>query len=419
MDSGTLILGIAGICGFYMAWNIGANDVANSMATAVGARAITLRQAVILAGILNVAGAALVGKHVTGTVSKGLVSPEAIGDTRVLMLGMLASMLAAGIWVMLATWKAMPVSTTHSIIGALVGFGLVAAGPDAIDWGLLFEVMASWVISPIAGGLISFTIFHLIIKTIFNSKDPLRSAFFVSPVLIGSTFFIMAAALLMKTEAGTYFLGSSFADGIPGDDITRSLTMSAIIGSIAGLTGMVVMYRVFKRVTGYEGVEFFFRRLQVLTSCYVAFSQGANDVANAIGPLATIFAVHGESEVPAEVQVPLWLLFLGGMGIMVGILTWGYRVMKTVAFKITDITNTRGFSIDFGVATTVLVASKMCLPVSTTHTAVGAVVGVGLAGGLAGVDLGILRRIVISWLITLPVAAGTSAAIFLSIRPFI
>ncbi len=406
MATDLVILGLATCVGFYMAWNIGANDVANSMATAVGAKAITLKQAVIIAGVLNVAGAVLVGKHVTGTVSKGVVDPSAVGDVHTLMLGMLATLLASGIWVTLATWKSMPVSTTHSIIGALVGFGLVSSGPGAIDWNLLTQVVASWVISPVMGGLISFVLFHIIIKTIFNAKDPLRAAYFMSPFLIGSTFFIISAALLLKTEAGEYFVGG---------DIDQALIASAMVAAIAGLTGFAIMRKVFKRVKGYTGVEMFFRRLQILTSCYVAFSHGANDVANAIGPLATIFEVNGRETIPSEVSVPMYLLFLGGIGIMVGIMTWGYRVIKTVAFKITDLTNTRGFSVDFGVATTVLMASKMGLPVSTTHTAIGAVVGVGLAGGLAGVDLRVLRKIVVSWVITLPVAAGASAGIFLGL----
>jgi len=407
MASDIVILGLAGIIGFYMAWNIGANDVANSMATAVGAKAITLKQAVIIAGVLNIAGAILVGKHVTGTVSKGVVDPSAVGDVHTLMLGMLATLLASGIWVTIATWRSMPVSTTHSIIGALVGFGLVASGPGAIDWSLLTQVVASWIISPVIGGLISFTIFHIIIKTIFNSKDPLRSAYFMSPFLIGSTFFIITAALLLKTEAGEYFVGGS---------VDQALIASVGVALVAGLVGFALMSRIFRKVSGYPGVEMFFRRLQILTSCFVAFSHGANDVANAIGPLATIFEVQGRSEIPAEVSVPLYLLLLGGIGIMVGIMTWGYRVIKTIAFRITDLTNTRGFSVDFGVATTVLMASKMGLPVSTTHTAIGAVVGVGLAGGLAGVDLRVLRKIVVSWVITLPVAAGTSAVLFLGMR---
>lgn len=410
MEISVVILGMAGVVGFYMAWNIGANDVANSMATAVGARAITLKQAIVIAGVLNVLGAILVGKHVTSTVSKGVVSPDAVGDPEILMIGMLATLLAAGFWVTMATWKGMPVSTTHSIIGALVGFGLVSTGTRGIDWKLLTEVVASWVVSPVVGALLSFGVFHIIIKTIFNSKDPLRSAYLMSPLLIGSTFFIISAALLLKTEAGTYLFGGEFGP---------AMMASALVGLIAAVAGLGVMHGLFRRVSGYEGVETFFRRLQILTSCYVAFSHGANDVANAIGPLSTIFAVHGKETIPAEVQIPLWILALGGFGIMVGTMTWGYRVIKTVAFKITDLTNTRGFSVDFGVATTVLMASKLGLPVSTTHTAIGAVVGVGLAGGLAGVDLRILRKIVVSWVITLPVASITSALLFVGMMSFV
>lgn len=410
-DADLIILSIGATIGFYMAWNIGANDVANSMATAVGARAITLKQAILFAGVLNVLGAVMVGGHVTSTISKGVVSPtEFHGNEELLMVGMMATLLSAGIWVTLATWKGMPISTTHSIVGSIIGFGLVSLGINGIHWDVLGKVVASWAVSPILGGILSYLLFSLIVKRIFNTENPVWSAVLVSPFLVGATFFIISASVMMKTPLGASTVGSN---------IVRAIMMSIIIGTIMGGIGFFIIMRKARTVSGYLGVEMIFRKLQILTSCFVAFSHGANDVANAIGPLATLFHVQQGGTVDDSVSVPLYLLILGGFGIMIGIMTWGYRVIKTVAFKITKLTNTRGFSVDFGVATTVLLASKMGMPISTTHTAIGCVVGVGLARGLGGVNLKVIRNIVVSWLITVPIAAITSAGLFVVFRLFI
>jgi PiT family inorganic phosphate transporter len=404
-----VILLIAALAvGFYMAWSIGANDVANSMASAVGAKAISMRQAVIIAGILATCGAVFLGAHVTGTISKGIVDPDAIGDARLVVFGSLAAILAASIWVTLATWKAMPISTTHSIVGAMIGFGLIAGGAGVVSWGKVGQVAASWILSPIFGCILAFFVFKLITKFILGREDPLRSAKKSAPFLIGATFFIIFMSLLLKTRLGEMV--------IHGPELPSAILISSIIAACSGITGYIIVRRVEQRSgEGYEEVEEIFRKLQIMTSCYVALAHGANDVANAIGPVATASVVATQGSIPQEVSIPMYLLILGGVGIAVGIMTWGYRVIRTLGSKITKLTNTRGFSVDFGAATTVLIASKLGMPISTTHTVVGAIIGVGLARGLEAVDLRIIKKIVLSWVITVPIAALTAALIYLGL----
>jgi PiT family inorganic phosphate transporter len=389
-----------------MAWSIGSNDVANSMATAVGAKAITFKQAVIIAGILNFVGAVFVGPHVTETVRKGIVDVEGI-DGNVLLLGFIASLLAAAIWVTLSTWKEMPISTTHSIIGALMGFGIIAGGMSAVNWGKVSSVAASWVLSPIAGCILAFIVFKIIVRTIFAKERPVKSAKVVGPIIIGITALLISSSLLMKTPLGKSLEVSD----------SEALLLSGIISIFVAIIGIILLRKIEDTKTeDYFTVEGIFRKLQIITSCYVAFSHGANDVANAIGPVAGIIPLASTGEMNPAAPVPTWLLALGGIGIGVGCMTWGRRVMRTVGGRITSLTNTRGFSVDFGAATTVLIASKLGLPISTSHTVVGAVIGVGLARGLEAVDLGIIKKIVVSWLLTLPIAAGTSITIFLCLR---
>lgn len=406
MDSITflLIAGGAGAIGFYMAWSIGANDVANSMATAVGAKAITFKQAVLIAGILNFVGAVFVGPHVAETIKGGIVKSDMIVDPHVLLLGFIASLLAAAFWVTLSTWKEMPISTTHSIIGALIGFGIIAGGFSSINWGKLGQVAASWIISPIAGCIIAFFVFKVIVKLIFAKEEPVKSAKIVGPLIIGVTAFLIASSLLLKTELSK-ILGVS--------ELSHVILISTSISTVVIILGIFLLRNVeAKSVEDYATVEGIFRKLQIITSCYVAFSHGANDVANAIAPVAAIVPL-ASGEMSLTAQIPPELLALGGIGIAVGCLTWGKRVMKTVGGRITTLTNTRGFSVDFGAATTVLIASKLGLPISTSHTVVGAVIGVGLARGLEAIDLSIIKKIIVSWLLTVPVAAATSAAIFI------
>lgn len=406
MDSITflLIAGGTGAIGFYMAWSIGANDVANSMATAVGAKAITFKQAVLIAGILNFVGAVFVGPHVAETIKGGIVKSDMIVDPHVLLLGFIASLLAAAFWVTLSTWKEMPISTTHSIIGALIGFGIIAGGFSSINWGKVGQVAASWIISPILGCIIAFFVFKVIVKLIFAKEEPVKSAKIVGPLIIGVTAFLIASSLLLKTELSK-IVGVS--------ELSHVILISTSISMIVIILGIFLLRNIeAKSVEDYATVEGIFRKLQIITSCYVAFSHGANDVANAIAPVAAIIPL-ASGEMSLTAQIPPELLALGGIGIAVGCLTWGKRVMKTVGSRITTLTNTRGFSVDFGAATTVLIASKLGLPISTSHTVVGAVIGVGLARGLEAIDLSIIKKIIVSWLLTVPVAAATSAAIFI------
>ncbi|MEF8880001.1 MAG: inorganic phosphate transporter [Candidatus Thermoplasmatota archaeon] len=403
------IIGGASAIGFYMAWSIGANDVANSMASAVGAKAITFKQAVLIAGVLNFVGAVFVGEHVVETVKAGIVNVGMISSCPdILLFGFVSSLLAAALWVTLSTWFEMPISTTHSVIGALIGFGLIASGITCVNWGKVGFVAASWVLSPVFGCIVAFLVFKIIVKFIFAKDKPVESAKIVGPFIIGVTGFLIMSSLLLKT---------SLSEKIGIANTQQTLLLSAVIGIVVTCI-FIFLFRNIKARSSedYEMVENVFRKLQVGTSCYVAFAHGANDVANAIGPVAAIIPLANQGEFISAAHVPTWLLALGGIGISIGCLTWGRRVMKTVGERITSLTNTRGFSVDFGAATTVLVASKLGLPISTSHTVVGAVIGVGLARGLEAVDLGIIKKIVVSWLLTLPVAAGTSIAIFLCLK---
>jgi PiT family inorganic phosphate transporter len=392
-----------------MAWSIGSNDVANSMATAVGAKAITFKQAVFIAGILNIVGAVFVGSHVSDTVRKGVVDVTGI-ETHLLLLGFIASLLAAAFWVTISTWKSMPISTTHSIIGALMGFGLIAGGLSSVMWDKIVAVVASWILSPVAGCILAFIIFKIIVKTIFAKDNPVDSAKVVGPIIIGFTAFLIVSSLFLKTPLSKNYNISNM----------EGLAIAAVIATVIGIIGIFALRKIkAKMKDDYYTVEGIFRKLQVITSCYVAFAHGANDVANAIGPVAAIIPLAQGESVGSTVDVPYTLLLLGGIGIAIGCWTWGRRVMQTVGKRITSLTNTRGFSVDFGAATTVLVASKLGMPISTSHTVVGAVIGVGLARGLEAVDLSIIKKIIVSWVLTLPIAAGTSIGIFLILRTIV
>jgi len=389
------------IFGFYMAWNIGANDVANSMASAVGAKAITIRQAVFIAGILNVVGATFIGAHVTNTIRKGIVSTDVLTDPHLALIGALSALLAAALWVSFATWRSLPVSTTHSIVGAMIGFGIMAGGFSVINWGKLGAVVASWVISPVFSLVIAYVMFKTIVLFVLSKKDPFGRALKYSPFFIGIALFVVVLSFLFKTP-----LGKKLSIGTPA-----ALVIALVIAGILGYFCKLLLVRYFRnRNTASE--EDIFRKIQIGTSCYVALAQGANDVANAIGPLAVIYFLVKTGGVGAKVPVPIFLLLFGGVGIACGIGMAGHRVMDTIGRKITTLTNTRGFSVDFAAATTVLVASKMGLPVSTTHAAVGGVMGVGLARGLEAVNFRIIFSIMVYWVLTVPASAITSMVIF-------
>ncbi len=408
MGSEYYVLIIGYIFGFYMAWNIGANDVANSMASAVGAKAITIRQAIFIAGILNIVGAVFIGSHVTKTIRKGIVSTDILADPHVALIGALAALLAAALWVSFATWKSLPVSTTHSIVGAMIGFGIMAGGFSVINWGKLAAVVLSWVISPVFAMVIGFLMFKTIVKFILTKDDPFAQALKLAPYFISIALFVVILSFLFKTP-----LGKRLAIGTP-----LALIVAVVLALALGFLAVKILRKYVKR-TDSGGEEEVFRKIQIGTSCYVALAQGANDVANAIGPLAVIYFLVKTGGVGAKVPVPIFLLFFGGIGIACGIGMAGHRVMDTIGRKITTLTNTRGFSVDFAAATTVMVASKMGLPVSTTHAAVGGVMGVGLARGIEAVNFRIIFQIILYWVLTVPAAAITSMVIFKILQLFL
>ncbi|MEW6350131.1 MAG: inorganic phosphate transporter [Thermodesulfobacteriota bacterium] len=402
MQADLYILIISVVAGAYMAWNIGANDVANSMASAVGSKAITMRQALVLATILTFAGATLVGSHVSETIRKGIVYSDTIGNHRVVVLGLLSALISASLWVCLSTYKSLPVSTTHSIVGAMIGFGLVAGGPSAVNWRQVSVIVTSWVLSPLLSALCGFLMFRAIDKMILSRMDTVTGAERTTPVLVALTIYIMTLSLFLDTPLGKKLGLATF----------HACLMSLGVAVTVYLALRVILRALFRRHRPAVAEEIF-RYLQVMTSCYVAFGNGANDVANAMGPLAGVYYVATTGSLAEKAPVPVWMLAFGGMMICVGISTWGYRVIETMGSKITELTCIRGFTVEFSAATMILVASMMGLPVSTTHAAVGAYVGVGLARGLQGLlDLGVLWRILLYWVITVPVAAVTCAVIF-------
>ncbi len=402
MSQEFIILGIGYLFGFYMAWNIGANDVANSMASAVGAKAITIRQAIWIAGVLNIVGAVFLGSHVTDTMRRGIVATEIMSDPHLALLGALSALLSAALWVSFATWKSLPVSTTHAIVGAMIGYGIVAGGFSVIQWGKLGQVVLSWIVSPLFSMVIGFVTFKAIVRFVLSRPDSHLQALRLSPVFIGAAVFVVVLSFLFKTP-----LGSSLALG------TCAALLTALLASaVCGVLGYLLFRRVFDRQSAEGGAEEIFRSIQVGTSCYVALAQGANDVANAIGPLALIYFLVKTGTVGGRVPVPVVLLLFGGVGIACGIGMAGHRVMDTIGEKITTLTNTRGFSVDFAAATTVILASRLGLPVSTTHAAVGGVLGVGMARGMEAVNFRIIVKIVVFWVLTVPAAALTSVAVF-------
>ncbi len=409
MTAEYLILIIGFVFGFYMAWNIGANDVANSMAPAVGAKAITIRQAVLIAGILNIVGAAFIGSHVTNTIRNGIVSTEVMSDPNVVLAGALAAMLAAALWVSFATWRSLPVSTTHSIVGAMIGFGITAGGFSAIKWEKLGAIVLSWIISPVFSLIIGFIMFKVIIKVILSRDAVFKQSIRTSPYFIGITIFVVVLSFVFKTPLGKNLTIST----------SMALIAAFIFAATFGYLGKMLLKKFLsQKEENTSGAEEVFRRIQIGTACYIALAQGANDVANAIGPLAVIYFLVQTGTVGAQVPVPIFLLLFGGVGIALGIGMAGKRVMTTIGTKITTLTNTRGFAVSFSAATTVLIASKLGLPVSTTHAAVGGVMGVGLARGIDAVNFRIIFQIMIYWVLTVPASAITSMIVYKIIRVF-
>ena len=408
MDLSTFLLGFAILVCVYMACNIGANDVANAMGTSVGSKALTFRQAVMVAAVAEFAGAVLVGGHVSDTVRKGMVDPGVFADQPMhLVYGMIAALLAASIWLHIASYLGWPVSTTHSIVGAVVGFGVVAGGLDAVQWPKVGSIVMSWGVSPVMGAGISYLLFRFVSVQILDRRNPLLRAKKLVPYMVFVVFSMLAISMLYK---GLKNLHLDLA-------VSQALIIAGAVGAVAFFVSRILVKKI-KPVAiedthkQYEATEHIFKYLQIVTAFYVAFAHGANDVANAVGPLAAVVAILKEGTVQMEVAMPLWILAMGGICIVIGLLIWGARVMETIGKKITEITPSRGFCSEFGAATVVLICSKMGLPISTTHTLVGSVIGVGLARGLASLNLDIIKKIVISWFATVPFTAVLAMIFF-------
>ncbi|MCI5167441.1 MAG: anion permease [Candidatus Electrothrix sp. GM3_4] len=410
---GTILIILAMIFGLYMTWGVGANDLANAMGTSVGAGAVTVKQAIGIAIIFEFAGAVLAGGNVTNTIRKGIIDPTGIADKpEILVFGMLAALLAAAVWLMIASTKGWPVSTTHSIVGALVGFALVGIGPDAINWSKIGKIVASWVVSPAVGGTISFLLVMSTRKLIFDTENPLKNAKKYAPVYIFLVGFIISLVTLFK---GLKHLNINLT-------AVQSIAAAVFIGLLTALLGWSLVRKVVEdpaadRDFHFASVEKVFTPMMLFTACSMAFAHGSNDVANGIGPLAAVVSiVSSGGEVMQKSEMPFWVLLLGGAGIVTGLVTLGYRVMLTVGTKITELTPSRGFCAELAAASTVVLASRTGLPVSTTHILVGSVLGVGLARGIGALDLRVVFNIIISWLITLPAGALMAMVFFFILK---
>ncbi len=408
MDLNFILLSIAIVSCVYMAGNIGANDVANAMGTSVGSKSLTFKQAVLIAAVAEFAGAFLVGGHVSDTIRKGMLDPGIFQDTPLhLVFGMIAALVAAGIWLNVASYLGWPVSTTHSIVGAVVGFGIIAGGWEALNMVKLGKVVLSWVVSPVMGALVSYILFRMLTRLIFNTRRPLQHTKEILPFLVFLVFVILSQSMVYKGLKNLH-LDLQF---------TQAVMVSLVVGTIAFVVARFLSSTIKEdRAKGLRGqflvTEHIFKYLQMITAFYIAFAHGSNDVANAVGPLAAVVAILNEGTVHMKVEMPTWILGLGGAGIVVGLLVWGAKVMKTVGEKITELTPSRGFCATFGAATVVLICSKMGLPISTTHTLVGSIIGVGLARGLPALNVDIIKTIFISWVATLPFTAVLAMVIY-------
>jgi len=449
-----MVLGV--VFGFYMAWSIGANDVANAMGTSVGSGGLTLKQAVIIAGIMEFLGAVLVGSHVTETVRKGMFDPSQF-EALPLVLGFLSALLAAAVWLQVATYFGWPVSTTHSIVGAIVGIGCLIGGVGSVKWAKITSIVASWVTSPVCGGLIAFILLKIIQRVVIDSKYPLRQTYRLIPYLVFYVAFVLCLVMVWKGLANLN-LNLDFGQAVMvsgGAGLACALLSLLWIKSLrqrhekervqrgVELTGELEegipfvrkQYRQdpepkqelrpalapgselpskrweFRREFEFEKVEGVFASLMIVSACFLAFAHGANDVANAVGPLASVIGIVQAGAVTLKADVPVWVLAMGAVGIVIGLATWGYKVMETIGRKITQLTPSRGFAANIGAASTIVIASRLGFPISTTHTLVGAVLGIGLARGVDYLNLRMVRDIVISWIITIP-AGGILAIVF-------
>ena len=410
---GTMLVLIAAAVGFFMAWGIGANDVANAMGTSVGSKALTIKQAIIIAMIFEFAGAYLAGGEVTSTIRKGIIDSSFYIDTpELLVFGMIAALFAAGTWLAMASYMGWPVSTTHSIVGAIVGFSAIGVGAHTVDWGAVGGIVGSWVVTPLISGIFAYFIFNSAQKLIFNTENPLKQAKKWVPMYMFLAGFVLSLVTIKK---GLKHIGLEIG-------ATEGYIYAIIAALLVAIIGKIFVERLnFKESkshrVNYMHVEKVFAILMVITACCMAFAHGSNDVANAIGPLAAVASIiENNGEIAAKSALAWWILPLGGFGIVAGLALFGHKVMATIGKGITHLTPSRGFAAELAAACTVVVASGTGLPISTTQTLVGAVLGVGMAGGIAAINLGVVRNIVISWVITLPIGAGLSIMFFWMIK---
>ncbi|MBE7376233.1 inorganic phosphate transporter [Pseudomonas lopnurensis] len=412
-DYGFVLLVLACVFGFFMAWGVGANDVANAMGTSVGSRALTIKQAIVVAMVFEFCGAYLAGGQVTETIKSGIVDASMISPD-LMVLGMMSALLAAGTWLLVASMKGWPVSTTHSIVGAVIGFAAVGISVDAVHWSGVGPIVASWVVSPVLSGTIAFGVFMSVQRLIIDTEDPFHNAKRFVPLYMFLTGFMVA---LMTLSKGLKHIGLDLSGG-------QSFLLAIGVGVLVMLLGIALLTRIKVDVEAdkafhFSSVEKVFAVLMIFTACSMAFAHGSNDVANAVGPLAAVVGVlqsEGGAAISAKSAVPGWVLLLGAVGIVIGLATYGYKVIATIGKQITELTPSRGFAAELATATTVVGASAIGLPVSTTHTLVGAVLGVGIARGIGALNLGVVGKIFMSWLVTLPVGAGLAIVFFLILR---
>ena len=410
---GTILIAIAIIFGFFMTWGIGANDVANAMGTSVGSNAITVKQAIIIAAVFEFAGAFLAGGHVTKTIRKGIIDPASIVDQpEILVFGMLAALLASATWLLIASTRGWPVSTTHSIIGAIVGFGMVGIGIDAVQWGRITTIVLIWVVSPVVGGVTAYLLMMSIRRLILNTENPFEEAKKWSPMYVFMVGFIISLVTVFK--------------GLKHLNINLTIPQSFFISIGIGLLVAFISWLLIRNISidaeadkdfHFASVEKVFVPMMLFTASAMAFAHGSNDVANGIGPLAAVVSiVQSGGELTQKASLPLWVLLLGGAGIVIGLATMGYRVMQTIGSKITPLTPTKGFCATLAAAATVVIASRTGLPVSTTQIAVGGVIGVGMARGIGAIDLRVVGEVFMSWIITLPVGGVLAALFFFTLK---
>jgi PiT family inorganic phosphate transporter len=414
---GPQFLGLACIAGFFMAWGIGANDVANAMGTSVGSGALTIRQAIMIAIVFEFLGAYLAGGEVTETIRKGIIDPELLADTpQLLVYGMMSALFAAGTWLLIASVRGWPVSTTHSIVGAIVGFAAVGISVDAVNWGQVVTIASSWIVSPVLAGVISFALFMSVQYLILDTPRPFERAKRLIPAYIWLVGFMISMVTLTK---GLKHVGIKLDFGL-GSGFANALPPSALFGIVIAVIGALSLRRIRYEENEddrFASVERVFGVLMVFTACSMAFAHGSNDVANAVGPLAAVAnIVQSGGEVSAVAAMPAWIMLTGAVGIVIGLGTYGWKVIATIGSKITQLTPSRGFAATLAAASTVVLASGTGLPISTTHTLVGAVLGVGLARGIAAIDLRVIASIFASWLITLPAGAILAIIFFYTLR---